>query len=303
MRETPVSIVIPCWNPDPQMLAEAVESVLHQTHTKVEVLLVNDGSTDPASLHALDQWRARGTTVIDQSNRGPASARNTGIEAAAGPYILLLDHDDEILPTYAAKAARILDEHEQVGIVYCFAERFGEQSGVWNIGEFAMGRMLFGNQIFITAMFRKEDWSASEGFDESMRHGFEDHDFWLKILALRSGVVRIPEVLFRYRCRGNSLTFQMSAEQKTAAYARIFRNNISLYEQHAEDYISVRVGVWENLMHWKSRYGRIEDALARMGAARNILRATAQSLRSHFNSHVLRLKRAAGSHAKPRNGS
>lgn len=268
MSPTRVTVVIACWNPDPAMLEEAVTSALGQTHADLEVILVDDGSTEPASLAALDRWRAGPTRVIRQANRGAAAARNAGALAATGSYLLFLDHDDQIMPTYVELAADVLDAKPSVGIVYCLAERFGDVTGEWNLGDFSIGRMLFGNQIFITSLFRREDWVTVGGMDETMLHGFEDHDFWLKILRQRPDVVRLPQVLFRYRMRGDSLTFKMDAQQKIDAYAKIMRNNIDLYAKYAEAYVAVRVGVWENLLHWKQRYGRFEDALSWLGALR-----------------------------------
>ena len=225
---TKVSIVIPCFNGG-GLVREAVASALAQTHADVEVVVVDDGSTDPVTLAALEGVDAGPARVIRQENRGLSGARNRGIEEATGDYILPLDHDDEIYPTYVAQAAAVLDEQPGVGIVYARAERFGASSGEWVLPDFTVGRMLTGNLIHASAAFRREDWRTVGGYSSALRRGYEDHDFWLKLLSLGRDVVRLDEILFRYRDTEDSLVKAMTRQDRVDAFAHSFATNSELY--------------------------------------------------------------------------
>lgn len=230
-----VSIVIPCYNAGSH-LAEAVQSALAQTWLDVEIVIVDDGSDDPDTLRLLDAPTWPHTRVIRQPNAGPAAARNRAIHEATGDYILPLDADDLIGTTYAAKAAAVLDAQPEVGIVYCRAAKFGGEEGPWNLSVFSPDELALGNVIFVSAMFRKAEWELVGGFDESLRHGMEDYDFWIRLVHAGRKVVRLDETLFHCRIRERSRTalFEQGRERVVATYAKIFRKNRDFFAEHAE---------------------------------------------------------------------
>ena len=120
-----VSIIITCHNLG-AYLQEAVDSALAQNYSDFEVLVVDDGSTDPATVALLDRLVADPRLrVFRNPNQGVAFARNFGIDNAAGEYILPLDADDRILPDYIARAVEVLDAHPEVGFVSCHYRTFG----------------------------------------------------------------------------------------------------------------------------------------------------------------------------------
>ncbi|RYC05834.1 glycosyltransferase family 2 protein [Nocardioides zhouii] len=269
---TKVSIVIPCYNGG-GLVQEAVTSALAQTHPAVEVLVVDDGSTDSTTLETLKHIEKAGQArVIRQENQGLCAARNRGIEESAGAYILPLDHDDEIYPDYAAKAVDVLDSRAEVGIVYGRAERFGATTGDWYLPDFSMGRMLATNLIYATAMFRRADWETVGGYSTYMQHGYEDYDLWLKILGLDRQVVRLDEVVFRYRSTEGSMISSMSYERQIESFAQAFAHNSSLYQRHANEFSEHLLAQRNLLHHFKGRYGRIENAISRLGAVRRSVR-------------------------------
>jgi len=230
-----VSIVIPCHNAG-TYLAETVQSALDQTLQDVEIVIVDDGSTDLVTLQLLDSMTDPRARVFRQSNAGPAAARNRAIREAHGEYILPLDADDLLEPTYAAKAASVLDAQPDVGIVYCQAAKFGVEDVPWELPEFSPDELVLGNVIFASAMFRKVDWESVGGFDEGLRHGMEDYDFWIRLVHAGSRVVRLPEALFRYRIREGSRTasFEQDRGRVVETYAYIFRKNRDFFAEHAE---------------------------------------------------------------------
>src|SRR6185312_9649642 len=154
-----------------------------------------------------------------------------------GDYILPLDADDVLEPTYVEKAVAMLDARPDVGIVYCKAMKFGAERGPWKLPAYALSELVIGNVIFVSAMFRRSDWELVGGFDEELRYGVEDYDFWIKLVHRGRDVVQLDEYLFNYRVREGSRTalFDRDDDQVVAAYAHIFRNNRAFYAEHAEN--------------------------------------------------------------------
>lgn len=226
-----VSVVIPCYNLG-AFLGDALASVRAQTLGEVEILVVDDGSDDPGTLETLAAIEQQGVQVLRTVNLGVAAARNRGISAASGVYILPLDADDRIAATYLQKAAAILDAQPEVGIVYCRAELFGARQGEWRMPEFSLPHHLLDNLIFSAAMFRREDWLRAGGYDETMRDGWEDWEFWIRLLGLGRDVVRLPEPLFSYRIRHGSREQSLDFCCKIRLLLKIVWSNRTLYLAH-----------------------------------------------------------------------
>lgn len=232
---TTVSVIIPCFNQG-QFLEEAVASVLAQSFTDFEIIVVNDGSTDDRTNRLLQNFSSENTRVIHTANQGLAAARNNGIAVAEGKYILPLDADDRILPTYLAQAVAILDRDPEVGIVYCKARLFGAVDTEWELPEYSLERMLVDNIIFCSACFRRDDWLATGGYDPGMIYGWEDYEFWLCLIEKGRKVERIPDTLFCYRVASDSMVRSKEKWQKVAMFQRI-------YERHRE-FFSEHIAVW-----------------------------------------------------------
>lgn len=228
-----VTVVIPCFN-DGKYIAEALESVTKQSMDGWEIIIVDDGSTDPNTLSILDELHGSRTRVLHATHRGPAAARNMAISQASGRYILPLDADDRIADSYLEKAARILDENPDVEIVYCQAEYFGLLQGKWVLKPYDRETFVLENMIFSTSMFRRNTWERVHGYSENMIHGMEDYDFWIKILSQGGKVHRIEETLFYYRVKPKSRTASMKQDNRKLeklAYDTLFENNIDYFRQ------------------------------------------------------------------------
>jgi glycosyltransferase involved in cell wall biosynthesis len=268
-----VSIIIPCYNAG-DLLTEAVESALAQTWEDLEVVIVDDGSTDPVTQKILEQASWPRTRIVHQTNAGPSAARNRAVEMATGQYILPLDADDTIEPEYVAKAVAVLDARPEVGVVYCKARKFGAEEGPWNLPAYSLRELVIDNVIFVTALYRKADWVAVGGYNERLRHGVEDYDFWVKVVHLGREVVQLDECFFNYRVQQKSRTtsFQESRSEVVGTYAEIFRSNIDFYTAHADLLFEHRFGLYDELVHWRARYGRLDAFLNRHPALRKIAR-------------------------------
>ena len=229
-----VSVVIPHYNSF-QYIKEAIDSVKAQTYENWEIIIMDDGSTN-VSFEELKKFEEDNIKVFSQENQGPAAARNAAIALSCGKYILPLDADDKIAPTYMEKAIPILENDSDIGIVYCRAEKFGRVNGYWALPDYSEELMVIDNIIFCTAFFRKEDWARVGGFPIFARLGVEDYAFWLKLLSLGRKVVQINEILFYYRILEASRTtrFMDDREGIIKTYADIFRDNIDFFARHAE---------------------------------------------------------------------
>lgn len=226
-----VSVIIPCYNQG-AYVAEALDSVLAQPCRDFEIIVVNDGSTDPETRAILERLERPATRVIHTANQGLAAARNNGIAQAAGQYILPLDADDRIGPGYLEKGAAVLDRHPEVGFVYCLARLFGAKRGMFYLNRGGLGDMLLDSRVFCSALFRKADWEAAGGYNSNMRHGWEDWDFWLSLLEQGKSPYLIPEVLFHYRVKAGSMIRSMTPEQRLAMQLQLFENHRDLYCRH-----------------------------------------------------------------------
>ena len=200
------SVIIPCFNPG-AYLREAVESALASRPPTVEVVIVDDGSTENETLRLLREYEAHpGIRVHFQKHQGPSAARNEAIRRAAGKYILPLDADDKIHPDFIAKAVDALERNERAGLVSCGVEYFGNRTGRCRLPSYRFPGILLRNSFVSSCVFRRADWTAVGGYKPNLLHGGEDWDFWISLIELGREVVQLEEVLFYYRQHGLSRT-------------------------------------------------------------------------------------------------
>ena len=230
-----ISVIVPCYNQG-QYLDEAVDSVLAQTYQNFEIIIVNDGSTEPESIKILNNYQKPKSKVIHTSNQGVCRARNTAIETAQGKYIFPLDADDKIAPTYLEKALKIIENNLDVGIVYCETILFGAQEGTSTssplpkmfLGQDSLPEILLHNRIHNSALYRKSDWELVNGYNPNMVYGLEDYDFWLSVLATGKKAYLIEEYLYFWRKKEVSRT-TLAKQNLLACYIQIFENHQDLY--------------------------------------------------------------------------
>lgn len=231
-QNSKVSVIIPSYNYG-QYLAECLESVIAQTYSNWECIIIDNGSTDNTSdvakAYVLKDKRIR-YYYIEQN--GVSFARNLAVKHSEGTYILPLDADDKIHPSYIQKAIKIISENPDVKVVYCDAELFGAFSGKWILPPYSLKNLLIENSIFCTALFRKKDFELTDGFNENMKEGFEDWDFWIRMLGNGGDVYKIPEILFYYRMRQNSRNGVLDGKRQQTLRRQIYENHKPLYDKY-----------------------------------------------------------------------
>ena len=168
-----VSIIVPCYN-QAHYLDESLQSLLDQTYTDWECIIVNDGSLD-ATEEIAKQWVARDSRFVYwyQENGGVSSARNLGIKSANSPYILTLDADDKYDPSFLEKAMVVLIHNPEIGIVSSWGRYFTDEKELqlYQLSGKTVVDFLFTNAAVGTSLFRKACWEQVHGYDENPENG------------------------------------------------------------------------------------------------------------------------------------
>ena len=198
-----VSIVVPTYD-DGVLLLDALASVERCRPPATELVIVDDGSSDPETRRILAALRGRGWHVVHKANGGLASARNAGIAQSRGRYILPLDADNRLRPGFVEAAVAALDSEPKVGVVYGDRQLFGVVNERLSVAEFDLSKMLGGNYIDACAMYRRALWEDVGHYDEAMS-GLEDWEYWLRASLQGWRFLRLDCVAFDYRVRPGSL--------------------------------------------------------------------------------------------------
>lgn len=193
-----VAVLIPCFD-DGATLEQAVDSALGQDEA-AEVVVVDDGSTDPATLAAFDRLAARGVRVVHQPNRGPGAARMAALGATSAPAVLPLDADD-LLPPGALRSLReALDAHPEVGAVWGWYQRFGQGSWVQRTSPRLDPWHITHQNDLAPALFRRSALALVGGW--GLRSAYEDWDLWMALAEHGVPGLGIPRVTYHYRLHG-----------------------------------------------------------------------------------------------------
>lgn len=209
-----ISIIIPCYNHG-KFLKDTVMSALSSTYKNIEIVIVNDGSSDNSEAVALNLAKEHDNIkYLSQKNSGLPTARNNGIKNSTGYYILPLDSDDLISEDYISEAVKVLGKNPEVKVVYCNADFFGEKTGKWELADFKLSNLVLDNQIFCSAVYRKDDWEKINGYDERLTWGWEDWEFWISLLKSGGKVEKLQLTGFFYRINSKSMRKKLGKSGK-----------------------------------------------------------------------------------------
>ena len=178
-----ISVIIPCYN-QAQYVAETIDSVRQQTYHDFRCVIVNDGSTDDSEevvLRAIDGDSR--FLYFKNENHGLSYTRNYGISKTKSKYILCLDSDDKIAPTYIEKAVGYLNDNPDTALYYGRAYQFFEDGTqkLWLLRRFNYPLLLTTNCIYCSNVYRRKDYDRVGGYDENMKRGYEDWDFLIRL--------------------------------------------------------------------------------------------------------------------------
>lgn len=190
-----VSIVIPCYNYG-QFLGSAIESGLAQSYAPIEIIVVDDGSTDnTATIAAKYQGRVR---YIKKPNGGLSSARNHGAKEARGEFVVFLDADDVLEPSYVEECLKLISGQPKIAYVYTQMRLFGRQNEVTRYPDFDLKELRKGNYINASALIHT-DLVRKFPYDETLKTGWEDWDFYLTLATHGYFGKLLNKPLLRYR--------------------------------------------------------------------------------------------------------
>jgi glycosyltransferase involved in cell wall biosynthesis len=233
-----VSVVIPCYNHG-QYIDEAVDSIVNQTFQDIEIIVVNDGSTDPLTNEKLRYYDKPKTTVFHTQNQGLAATRNYAIrEKVQGEYIFVLDADDYVDNTFLEKGVQVFEQQSKVGIISCGIKYFGvEERKV--IPEGGDVRLFVGKSGIVgSAFFRRVCWEQAGGYNEQIE-AYEDWDFYLRVTKHGWLLHIIPEYLLHYRQHHSSMRIEARAI-RPHLIREIVHNHREVFEQYVEEAIFER---------------------------------------------------------------
>ncbi|PUA81533.1 glycosyltransferase family 2 protein [Nocardioides currus] len=252
-----VGVVIPTFNSG-LLLREAVDSVLNQTEA-VDLVIVDDCSTDEASVAVLAELEAQGLHVLRHDvNTGPGGSMNSGIRLLENPYVVAVAADDVADPEYAHEAAEVLERDPSVSVVTTALQKFGASSELY-VPEGApngVTDLLFYNTVPGISMFRREDWERIGGY-ASLTWG-EDYDFWIRLLHAVGGTCFVlPTPRYRYRIHDDQLTSTRRGDDKIAQQVEMVRRHPDPWRDNID---VVMERLWRNqaeLDYYRSSYGKI----------------------------------------------
>jgi len=232
-----VSIVIPVYN-TADYIMESVNSAIDQDYPNKEIIVIDDGSNEKTK-KVLSALSSKIDFLISQDNSGQSTARNKGIEKAQGEYILIQDSDDYFKPSFIRRAVDILKTKPNIKFVSCYLNRFSEK-GTGPLVKMEGGSLenfLFRNASIGNGLFRKDELIGINGYDETMRNGYEDWELIIRMLKKGGEAYIIPEPLFMYRS-SLKLTTKKAQSMRVELLAYIFNKHQDIYVQHLPELLS-----------------------------------------------------------------
>lgn len=212
-----ISVVIPAYNCE-DSIGSTLNSVLQQTYITIEVIVINDGSTDE-TLTVLKSFQDSRLQIVTQPNSGVSATRNRGINLAKGDFIAFLDSDDLWLPNKLSDQIIALQSNSQAAIAYSWTDYIDQSGHFLRQGYYCHfegnvhRRLLLGSflESGSNPLIRRMALEAVGGFDESLRT-CEDWDLWIR-LALKYEFVVVPQVHVQYRVVTNSKSFLLDKHE------------------------------------------------------------------------------------------
>lgn len=268
-----VSIIIPVYNSE-RYIKEAVESALRQTYKNIEVIVIDDGSTDNTRKILEPYIKNKSIIYLYQENKGVAASRNKGILESTGSYISFLDSDDKYYPEKIEKQTNKFFENPNAGVIVCFSDYFynGDINTKYKMksqtfpGEI-LKRSYQGNFINTnTVLINKKIIKGGISFDEALRIS-EDWDLWIRIMKAGVKFVFHDDVLVSTRMRKDSLQSNLVLQRKSDIYVIRkhlgyipFKFNVKLLGAYILEILPLFLRRFLlNIFRYKTRFTQIND--------------------------------------------
>lgn len=233
MENTLVSIIVPCYK-QAHFLDETLQSVIGQSYSNWECIIVNDGSPDNTEQVA-KKWCQKDERFkyLYKENGGLCSARNAGISICNGELILPLDSDDILHQDYLTRLVPELMADDSLAIVSCYREFFRTNKSEIFYRDKPKGAtyrdFMFENILMPSSLYKKKYWELVGGYDETMKQGFEDWEFWLSITKHGHKFKIVEEFLFYYRKSKNSMLIDTLQNHRASVMEYVFNKHKEIY--------------------------------------------------------------------------
>jgi glycosyltransferase involved in cell wall biosynthesis len=229
-----VAVVIPCFN-DGRTLEEAVASAQSQD-VALEIIVVDDGTTEPATKAAYERLEAAGVRIIHQANQGPAPARMTGVGATNADYVFPLDADDLLAEGGLRRLSEVLDRHPDVAAAWGSVQAFGEiESADLCRPSLDPWQVSYHNHLPLSSLYRRSALIEVGGWQ--LAGGYEDWDLWMTLAERGWKGIGIPEVTAHYRVQSGR-RLSRSSRHHDERYATLRARHPVLFAQRRRNWRS-----------------------------------------------------------------
>jgi glycosyltransferase involved in cell wall biosynthesis len=231
-KKEKLTVIMPCYN-YAKYITETLDSLKKSTYDNWKCIIINDGSTDNSEEVILSQINGDSRFIyVKQENRGLSAVRNLGMSMSNTKYVMCLDPDDKISPTYLENGIKYLDEHDDCVLYYGKAKMFYDDGteDYWDLPEYNYVKLLKKNCIYSSCILRKSCYDTTNGYDENMT-GYEDWDFLIRYLHGNKKVYMTDDVVFYYRRHDGSM--DNKAKKKFSRYLKyIYGKNKHIFDEN-----------------------------------------------------------------------
>ena len=241
-RAPGVAVVVTSHD-DGLFLGEAIASAEVAAPPGSELLVVDDGSTDPTTLALLDRLASAGYRVLRQEPAGVAAARNTGFSATTADFVIPLDADNRLRPGFIERAVTALESDVSLGACYGDRQLIGLDTSLLTVPDFDPLALIEGNSIDTCAVIRRTAWRSTAGYDPGLPL-YEDWEFWLALDRHGWGITRLPGVLHDYLVRPGSMLRQPDTAERAAVANTAIQERYSALHRQA---LLARVALQDDL--------------------------------------------------------
>ena len=214
-----LSVIIPYFNMG-DYIEDTLQSLEKVKYTPLEIIVVNDGSSEETSILKLQEIEKKyNVTIYHKENEGLSLTRNFGASKARGEFLAFLDADDMVSPDYYPRAIEVLKHYVNVSFVGCWAQYFGEKKSIWPTFNPEPPYLLIHNMINSSALiYKKADFIKFGMNDPSLIYGMEDYESVISMVKNGARGVSFPELWWQYRIRSNSMAQSFNKTKELYLY-------------------------------------------------------------------------------------
>jgi glycosyltransferase involved in cell wall biosynthesis len=235
-----LTVVVPYYNMG-KYIEETIKSLINISYSNTEIIIVNDGSTEVASIESLSNIEKKyDVKIYHKRNEGLSVARNFGAEKADGEFLAFLDSDDTVSPDYYEKAIKVLNFYKNVSFVGCWAQYFGESTDIWPAFNPEPPYLLTHNIINSSALvYNRQDFMNFGRNDPKMIYGMEDYDSVISMVKNGARGVSLPEILWQYRIRKGSMAQSFNVNKELYLYRMISKKHFGFFNKYGSEIANI----------------------------------------------------------------